>query len=279
MIIAQVSKLKFLVPILIGVVVICAIIIELKLCVSAHPRKEQFYTETGVISGFLVDDIVIFSFTPQKEMESAAYNVIKAFSISSNDQGFIKNPGSWRNEAFHVLMTLVLERTMTLGNIFKLKIFRRFIVADFTVRANNRVGRSISVIPPVRPEFPYNLLMVECDGVDGFLCFFFESNTPEKNERSLSFGGEFVGTPQGESLKRADRYQKTCKDNKQPIGEAKIPPTDILGIVALVGTLGSFWLQFWGLVRFDDGRRWSGGVIYCIGILLLAVSLLGLLFG
>ena len=80
-------------------------------------------------------------------------------------------------------------------------------------------------------------------------------------------------------LEDSDQRQTSRKDNKQPICEAKIPPTDILGFAALVGVLISIFVQIWGGTRFDDGQRWSGGVIYCIGILLLAVSLLGLLFG
>ena len=276
------TKLRVLVPILIGVVVICAMGVKKIYTVNEGTPKVHFYTEMSVMKDFLAENTVIFGFTPHKEVRSGpVYDIIKTVRTAPNEQGFVENPGSWRNESFRATVTLVFERFRSLGHVWKLG---WFIPSDFTVCTNNHIGGGIPTIFPVRQNLPYGLcvvghLVVGLTIVDGLIPFLFPFNVIEKDVWSLGLGGEFKGMPQSGGLDRADYYQKTREDSKQPTGEAKIPPTDILGIVALVGILGSFYLQVWGGIRFMDGQRRSGGAIYCVGVVLLVVSLLGLLLG
>jgi len=287
------NRLKFLAPILIAVVVVCVIIvgiIGLQFCVMTDSREEQFYTEASMVEGFLIENVVIPGFAPQKEMQTPIYDAIKAFHFPRNEQGFIGNLCSWPNESLNVFVTHILEKIFSLRNIQKPEIFGWFIRKNLTVCTDNHVGGGVAVILPVWREFPYGHLTVGKTPVDGLISLFFEVNTLENNEWSL--GGEHgrlgilhassrdpKGAPQGDELEHADYHQTKREESKQCISGNTVIPGGIVVVILFVVALASILLQAWGGIRFLDGRHWSGGVIYCVGIGLLLVSVLGLLFG
>ena len=107
-------------------------VVRLQFCVSTDPFKRQLYTETSMMSGFLIEDVVIRSFAPQKEVQGPLYDAIKTFCISLNEQGFIENLRSWPNASLNIFMTYIFEfqRIIALGNIWKPETLGWFILKN-----------------------------------------------------------------------------------------------------------------------------------------------------